>query len=98
MQCRKTHPVVLQGDHHHPLRSGAPPLVHTTTAKKERTITLASLEKQNLDDWLESAERQLIRNTLEKNRGVQVQTARLLGITERSSGIDSKNWVSAYHA
>lgn len=45
---------------------------------------LALLENQDLDTWLEEAERQLITAALVECEGVQVQAARRLGISERS--------------
>jgi len=45
---------------------------------------LSQVSENGLDRWLESAERRLIVCALKETGGVQVQAARLLGISERS--------------
>jgi two-component system response regulator AtoC len=45
---------------------------------------LESLGERGLDGWLEERERQVILQALKQSRGVQVQAAKQLGISERS--------------
>jgi len=45
---------------------------------------LADLDESGLDGWLAEAERRLIVQALDQCNGVQVQAARMLGISERS--------------
>ena len=45
---------------------------------------LVNLGEASLDDWLTEAERNIIMQALEECDGIQVNAARLLGISERS--------------
>ncbi|MEO5332616.1 MAG: sigma-54 dependent transcriptional regulator [Magnetococcus sp. YQC-5] len=59
-------------------------VLHPSEDPSKKSLSLQSLEGQDLESWLELTERQLITDALEKCNGVQAQAARLLGITDRS--------------
>ena len=56
----------------------------TQAPNGEHNATVPSIGRLGLDSWLEDTERKLILEALEASGGIQVQAARLLGITERS--------------
>ncbi|MBI5041205.1 MAG: sigma-54-dependent Fis family transcriptional regulator [Gammaproteobacteria bacterium] len=53
-------------------------------AERAENVAIAALGNQDLDTWLEDAERRLITDALVECAGVQAQAARRLGISERS--------------
>jgi len=55
-----------------------------TAVKNTSTDRLDEIERSGLDDWLADNERKVIMQALKECDGVQVNAARLLGITERS--------------
>ncbi len=57
---------------------------HPVAEKRADPLSLTSLAGEDLESWLEQAERRLIRDALDKSQGVQAQAARLLGISDRS--------------
>ncbi|MBF0582647.1 MAG: sigma-54-dependent Fis family transcriptional regulator [Magnetococcales bacterium] len=59
-------------------------LAQSPTPNRENGPTLGSLGGQDLESWLEQAERRLIKEALAQSNGVQAQAARLLGISDRS--------------
>ena len=75
-------PPELAGDHQQDLvRQTA--LVAIFDESGHRVVDLPA-EGLNLEDYLESIRRQLMREALDRSRGVQTQAAELLGISFRS--------------
>jgi transcriptional regulator with PAS, ATPase and Fis domain len=66
-------------------RYDLPDKVHSEDSSERRDGgVLDQVIEQGLDNWLGNVEREMIVNALKRTSGVQVQAARLLGISERS--------------